>query len=95
MFLHEMSKLSWAEIEMQQTGSAAKRHRKHHGHPLARLGDEAQARIAALHLVDTFGDDELFRFRLSGERRLWGFRSERTFHVLWWDPDHQVYPTEK
>jgi hypothetical protein len=36
----------------------------------------------------------MFRFRLGGKARLWGFRSERIFHVVWWDPDHRVYPTE-
>jgi hypothetical protein len=37
----------------------------------------------------------MFRFRLAGERRLWGYRVGRTFHVVWWDWDHKVYPTEK
>lgn len=47
-------------------------------------------------LVDLEHDDEdIAALRLSGPGRLWGFRRGRYFHVLWWDPDHRVWPTEK
>ena len=36
----------------------------------------------------------LFARALSGTKRLWGFRKDGVFYVLWWDPDHTVYPTE-
>lgn len=44
-------------------------------------------------LGDTFGGT-IFRFRLSGEKRLWGFRKGATFHAVLWDPEHKVFPTE-
>jgi hypothetical protein len=46
-------------------------------------------------LVDLKLDDieELYRFRFTGTQRIWGIRDRRTFRVLWWDPDHQVYET--
>lgn len=92
-FLCEMANLSWGEIVGQTTGGL-NRHKKHHSQDVATLVQEAQDDFNKRELWDTFGD-EMFRFRLSGVRRLWGFRVDRTFHVVWWDPEHKVYPTEK
>ena len=91
-FLCEMGRLRWNEIERQQTGGARRR-RKHHDQPIGSLDPGAQADLRKRKLDETFGD-EMFRFRLGGTARLWGFRVNRTFHVVWWDPQHQVYPTE-
>lgn len=88
-----MSRLTWREIEAQQTGEAGKRHRKHHSQPVASFGSEAQEDFQKRGLGEIFGD-EMFRFRLSGEKRLWGFRRERVFHAVWWDPNHKVYPSD-
>jgi hypothetical protein len=44
-------------------------------------------------LDKTFGDDAIFRFRLGGKKRLWGFRRQRIFYVVWWDWNHQVFET--
>jgi len=57
------------------------------------LDPSAQGDLRKRKLDETFGD-EMFRFRLGGTARLWGFRANRTFHVVWWDPLHKVYPTE-
>lgn len=37
--------------------------------------------------------DELFRFRFTGEKRLWGIRERDVFKILWWDPHHEVCPS--
>jgi hypothetical protein len=91
-FMCNIGKSTWAEIERQQTGTI-KRHRKHHSQPISSICAGAQKDIKRLGLGETFGD-EIFRFRLSGEQRLWGFRVDRTFYVIWWDPEHKVYETE-
>jgi hypothetical protein len=88
----EMGRLKWSEIESQRTGGR-NRHRKHHSQQISCIEATAQSDLNRLKLSEIFGD-ELFRFRLSGEQRLWGFRNGRVFHVLWWDPGHDVYPTE-
>jgi len=73
---------TWAEIE---------RDRKHdHPVPCAHLVREAQNRLQEIKLDDL---DELWRFRFSGERRIWGIRDGRLFRVLWWDPEHQICPS--
>jgi hypothetical protein len=92
-FLCEMGRLSWGEIETQTTGTK-NRHRKHHEQPIDSLtSPEAKGAIAQEALDETFGDS-IFRFRLQGEQRLWGFRNDSTFHVMWWDPNHDIYATE-
>lgn len=93
-FMCEMSRLTWAEIERQTTGGRGGRHRKHHSMEISTLKKDAQDYIANAGLDEIFGD-EIFRFRLSGERRLWGFRTGRLFHAVWWDPEHAVYKVTK
>jgi len=63
-------------------------------HPIA-LGDlckDAQERVRELSLDDY---EELFSFHFAGRERLWGIEIHHVFHVLWWDPDHQICPSEK
>jgi hypothetical protein len=92
-FLCEMARLSWGQIENQTTGSK-NRHKKHHDQPIDSLtSQQAKDAIARDALDETFGDS-IFRFRLQGERRLWGFRNDSTFHVMWWDPNHDIYEAE-
>jgi hypothetical protein len=85
-----MAQLTWGEIENQTWGNRNNRHRKHHDQPVETLEEPAQADIALRKLDTTFGGD-IFRFRLAGEARLWGFRRDHVFHVVWWDPNHKVY----
>jgi hypothetical protein len=87
-FICNMSELSWTEIEAQRAGG----HRKHHSQPVTSIS-EAQACLGNRRYEEII-DEEIFRFRLDGTKRLWGFRHGRTFHAVWWDPDHKVYPTE-
>ena len=53
----------------------------------------AYQRLVDLEL-DDFSTD-LFRFRLSGKERLYGFRieAEAMFYMLWYDPHHKIYPS--
>ncbi|MGH3546371.1 MAG: hypothetical protein ACRDPW_10690 [Mycobacteriales bacterium] len=52
----------------------------------------AKERLEARKLDD---QDTISCLRFSGERRLWGFRHDNVFHVLWWDPRHEVWPSSK
>lgn len=90
-FMCEMCRLTWAEIQSHTAGG----HKKHHSQPVTSIDAKAQKDLQTAHLDETFGDDDIFRFRLSGEKRFWGFRRDRTFHVVWWDPNHKVYEQDK
>jgi len=82
--LRDYSRRTWGEISGDTTRD----------HP-ATPDDICQA--ARKRLTDLDLDDvaELFRFRFTGTQRLWGFRDRKYFIVLWWDPDHQVWPSAK
>lgn len=51
---------------------------------------------AQKHLEDIgYGDlEKIVSLRLSARERVWGVLNEGVLTVLWWDPDHTVYPTE-
>ena len=53
---------------------------------------DARDRLDAIGLADM---TKISVFRLSGVLRLYGFRRENVFHVVWWDPPHQIWPSVK
>lgn len=90
--LAELSEKTWSDIESERTGGH-NRHRKNHSMEVASLPKPAQNRIS-VHFGDE-APDTLFRFRLSGRKRLWGVRDGAIFHLLWYDEEHRVYPVDK
>lgn len=79
--LREYSNRTWNEIK-------ADKKRDHPAEP-HELCKAAQERLLHIGLDDV---DVLFRFRFSARQRLWGYQCNQHFVVLWWDPDHQVWP---
>lgn len=51
-----------------------------------------QRRLTRLQRED---ETEVARLRCSGAQRLYGFLREHVFHVLWWDPEHAVWPSSR
>ncbi len=80
--LVNFEKMKWKEIEGPQN----------HFIEINKLCREAQKRIIELRLQEF---DPLFSLRLSGKERVWGIRQEEILYILWWDPDHTVYPVGK
>ena len=64
----------------------------HHKVPLILLPPEAKKRLEELELDDL---GEIWSFRVSGKRRFWCIKDENVYALLWWDPDHKVYPVGK
>lgn len=54
-------------------------------------------KFARDRLVALKKDDEthICRLRFSGEKRLYGFLRKEVFNIVWWDPDHRIYPSKK
>ncbi|OEJ34194.1 hypothetical protein [Streptomyces subrutilus] len=52
---------------------------------------EARDRLTSLGLSDM---TKIGRIRFAGTQRLYGFLEGTVFHVLWWDPNHEVYPSK-
>jgi hypothetical protein len=57
--------------------------------PIEDLPRDALRRLQDLQLDD---EDGLCELRIKGASRVWGFRRGNVIHVLWWDPDHTVFP---
>jgi hypothetical protein len=58
-------------------------------HPIENLPRTALRRLQELQLDD---EDGLCELRIKGAARVWGFRRGNVIHVLWWDPEHTVFP---
>lgn len=84
---HYATKL-WKDIEAE----LASRSKRHKSYPTAAICSEAYARLRTLNLDD---QERIFRFRMTGPHRLYGFRFGHVFKTVWFDPTHQIYPSKK
>lgn len=80
--LKNFETMTWSEIEG----------RDHHFISIKNISKEAKQRLQDINQDDL---DQLFSLRLSAKERLWGIRKEEILNILWWDPEHSVYPVPK
>lgn len=78
--MHDFETMTWSEI----LG------RNHHAIAVTDIRKSAQKRLQELGHDD---QEELVSFRLTGSQRLWAIRSDEEAFLLWWDPNHEVYPS--
>ena len=64
--------------------------RHHHAIAVNDIIEPAQNRLAQLGHDD---QEELVSFRLSSTERIWAIRSGEEAFLLWWDPNHEIYPS--
>src|SRR5690606_20838174 len=50
----------------------------------------AAQRLDELRLSDM---TKISRLRLGGKPRLYGLLHGNVFHILWWDPEHEIWPS--
>lgn len=86
-FLKSYEKKSWAEIEKETAGAD----RRFKSYDVFCICQEAQRRLQCIDLDDM---EVISRFRLGNMERLYGFICQHVFFVLWWDPDHRIYPSD-
>lgn len=80
-FLSEVEKLTWNEIQHRRSG--------HHHVEVRLISPAAQKRLKQRN-IET---DTLISLRVGAKKRIWGVREGSMLHLLWWDPQHKVYPT--
>lgn len=79
---------TWQEVlNEKRTGSQTKNHQ------LSDVCPAALKRLNELALIDE--QDAIYSLSLTAHSRLIGIRERGAFHILWYDPDHQVYPQSK
>lgn len=64
--------------------------RNHHAIAVNDIIQPAQNRLEQLGYDD---QAELVSFRLSNTERIWAIRSGEEAFLLWWDPNHEIYPS--
>lgn len=84
------SNMTWADIK-NQTHDDGKS--KHHIIEYQKLSKDAQDRIKAKKLEQD--SDAIFSFALQNRLRIVGIKRGKEFHVLWYDPKHEVCPSTK
>ncbi len=84
--LREYERLRWWEVLSMP---------HNHPMPLDRIAPAAHKRLEKMSLAD---HPQLYQLKISnggGKQRLWGIRRENVFQILWWDPNHTVFPMDR
>lgn len=82
--------MTWADIRRQTHDNGKS---KHHLLSAEKLSKEAQNRIISKQIEDY--EDAIFSFALQNKLRIVGIRQKEHFHVLWYDPNHEICPSKK
>lgn len=80
--LGNVESMTWAEIFNS---------RQHHNVSVDKLCPHARERLRELRQDDL---EEVLSIRLSGKERVWGILSEGVCSLLWWDPNHDICPSQ-
>lgn len=83
--LSNYESMTWGEILIDSK-------KQNHIVSINTLSKLARQRLTEMNLDDL---DELTSLRLSGTERIWGKFNKGVMELLWWDPKHEVYPTQK
>lgn len=84
------SGMTWSKI-IRQTHDDSRS--KHHYLKINDLSKFAQDRLRTLGLEED--SDQIFSFAFNNKLRIIGLRERDKFHVLWYDPNHNVCPSFK
>lgn len=93
----EQAKLAYLQSKLRQFEGMTisevfnKAKKQNHAIPVNDICGEAQMRLKSIGHGDL---DQVHRLRLSGKERVWGILRCNTLSLLWWDPNHLVYPYE-
>jgi hypothetical protein len=83
--LSDFESMTWNQILIEGK-------KQHHSSEVYKLSKEAQKRLAEIQQDDV---DSLISLSLAGKERVWGILEEGALKILWWDPNHKVYPSKK
>ena len=78
----EMEKLTWEQLG--QNGS--------HNVSTENFCKEARQELRRIGLGDL---EEMYSLRFSAKERIYGLKENRVLKIMWWDPNHAIYPVKK
>lgn len=80
--LNQFESMTWGEIK----GNKKSNHTIH----TDKICKEARERLKERELDDL---EEIFSLRLTATHRVWGKLERGVFHIIWWDPCHEICPS--
>jgi hypothetical protein len=83
--LSSFESMTWNEIFVEGK-------KRNHDIPVAKLKCDNARRWMLRNMPD---QPTLWTLRLSGAERVWGVFSGGSYQIVFWDPEHKIYPTEK
>jgi hypothetical protein len=87
--VHDFASMTWSEVERAKKGN--------HDIPIEKIDRYYRDRLKDLidsEVVKLVHPEKLFGFRLEGKKRIYGIRIGARFHVIWFDPEHDVVPSK-
>ena len=84
--IHRFNGMDWSEI----MGN-----RQFHFTPVNRIVRDARVRFTSLYQREPDLGDRLFSTRLSSRERIWAIQRGAEGCIIWYDPEHTVYPVDK
>lgn len=95
--MHSISGMTVGQLLDNNCSAHSKRLAQYDINVVDRLCPCVQRRLQENETYKTlFESDGIWRFRLNGTQRVYAFRTDgSTFKVVWWDPEHEIYRTEK
>jgi hypothetical protein len=88
--LCDFETMTWQEI-LDASGGRVHGNNNHEI-PTSVLVPAARRRLKKLRMDDI---DVLFSLRLTGRKRIWGILDGSVLKLLWYDPNHEIYPSMK
>ena len=80
-----------ANYESMTWKQILKDHEYNHHVDVNRINSNARKRLSQIGFDSV---DQLLRLRLTGTERVWGYRIGPVFHIIWWDPNHEICPSK-
>ena len=87
--VNNFASMAWSEVERAK--------KSHHDIPIENINRYYQERLSDLidkGILQSDYPEKLFGFRLEGKKRIYGIREGARFHVIWFDPEHDVVPSK-
>lgn len=83
--LSDFESMTWNQILMDGK-------KQHHSISPEQITKAAKERLIAIDQDDAA---ILVSLRLTGTNRVWGILEEGVLRLLWWDPNHEIFPSKK
>lgn len=80
----------WTDLKNASGAKGNKHGSNSHFIDATKLPNEFKKEYIRCNFMENY--DRVFSLRLTNKKRLIGYVRQGTFYILWYDPDHQIFP---